>query len=95
MKKRGGRVLWLIYLDATVPKSRGRIVSRHHAVVKPTLDEVRQALERLGYEYQFFPDKKYPALWFDERQGYFIVRTNEKIRQLALKIAKAVRELRK
>ncbi|MFN7106363.1 MAG: signal recognition particle subunit SRP19/SEC65 family protein [Pyrobaculum sp.] len=95
MKKRGGRVLWLVYLDSTVPKSRGRIVSRQHAVAKPTLDEVRQALERLGYEYQLFSDKKYPALWFDERQGYFIVKTNEKVRQLALNIAKTVKELRK
>ncbi len=94
MKKRGGRILWLVYIDSTIPKSRGRIVPRGQAVSKPTVDEVRRALETLNYQYQFF-SKKYPALWFDERaQGYFVVKTDERIKQLALKVAQVVKTLR-
>ncbi|ABL87754.1 signal recognition particle, subunit SRP19 (srp19) [Pyrobaculum islandicum DSM 4184] len=95
MKKRGGRILWLVYLDSSVPRSRGRILPRSKAVSKPTLQEVIQALERLGYRYQVYQDKKYPALWFEERQGYIVVETSEKLRILALKVAEEVRKLRR
>jgi signal recognition particle subunit SRP19 len=96
MKKRGGRILWLVYLDSSVPRSRGRIVSRAQAVNRPTLQEVTQALEKLGYRYQAFPDKKYPPLWFEEKsQGYVVVETDEKITAVATKVAEEIRKMRK
>jgi signal recognition particle subunit SRP19 len=96
MKKRGGRILWLVYLDSSVPRSRGRIVSRAQAVNRPTLQEVTQALEKLGYRHHVFPDKKYPSLWFEERlQGYVVVETDEKITAVATKVAEEIRKMRK
>ncbi len=96
MKKRGGRILWLVYLDSSVPRSRGRIVPLAQAVNRPTLQEVTQALEKLGYRYQVFPDKKYPPLWFEERlRGYVVVETNEKITKVATKVAEEIRKMRR
>lgn len=95
MKKKRGRVFWLVYIDSTVPKSRGRIIPRSAAVNRPTVQEVSKALERLGYSFQLFQDKKYPAMWFEERlHGYFVVETDESIRTVALKVAEEVKRLR-
>ncbi|MEZ0318640.1 MAG: signal recognition particle subunit SRP19/SEC65 family protein [Pyrobaculum sp.] len=95
MKKKGGRVLWLVYIDANVPKSRGRIVPRHLAVEKPTLQEAAKALERLGYKYEVAPDKRYPPLWYEERlRGYIVVETREKITTVAKKVCEELRKMR-
>jgi signal recognition particle subunit SRP19 len=95
MKKKGGRILWLAYLDSTIPRSKGRLLPKSLAVNKPTLQEVAQALEKLGYKFQIYPGKKYPPLWYEERlQGYVVVESNEKIRALAAKIAAVIKEMR-
>ncbi|ACB40490.1 signal recognition particle subunit SRP19/SEC65 family protein [Pyrobaculum neutrophilum] len=95
MKKRGGRILWLVNIDASVPRSRGRILPRGQALNKPTIQEVAKALERLGYRYQVYPEKRHPAIWFEERlAGYFVVETEEDVRSLASKVAEEVRKSR-
>lgn len=95
MKKRGGRILWLAYLDSTLPKSRGRIVPRRLAVAKPTIEEAARALDRLGLKYDVYRDKKYPAIWYDERgQGYFVVYSDLSPRKLAALVAQEIRALR-
>lgn len=95
MKKRGGRTLWLVYIDSSVPRSRGRILPRSLAVNKPTLQEMAKALESLGYKYEVYPDKKYPPLWYDERaQGYIVVKTEEKMRTIAAKVAERIKQMR-
>jgi signal recognition particle subunit SRP19 len=95
MKKKGGRILWLAYLDSATPRSKGRILPRSQAVNRPTLQEVAQALEKLGYKFQIHPGKRYPPLWYEERlQGYVVVESSEKIRVLAAKVAAVIREAR-
>lgn len=87
MKEKGGRILWLAYIDATLTKSQGRIIPRNYAVPKPTLEEAARALEKLGLRYKAY-NKRYPALWYDERgQGYFVVYTSEKTKKIALLVA--------
>ncbi|ABP51297.1 MULTISPECIES: signal recognition particle subunit SRP19/SEC65 family protein [Pyrobaculum] len=95
MKKRGGRTLWLVYIDLSVPRSRGRILPRSQAVNKPTLQEMVKALEALGYKYEVYPNKKYPPLWYDDRaQGYVVVKTDEKMRIIAAKVAEKIKQIR-
>ena len=95
MKKRGGRILWLVYLDSTIPRSRGRIIAKSAAVPKPTIQEVEEALRRLGYSYESYPEKKYPPLWYEERaRGYFLVKSDEKPASIAAKVAEEVRRIR-
>jgi len=96
MKKKGGRILWIVYLDSSIPRSRGRILPRSQAVNRPTFQEVVQALEKLGYKYQAFPDRKYPVLWFEEKlQGYVVVETEEKVRAVAAKVAEEIKRQRR
>lgn len=94
MKKRGGRILWLVYLDSTIPRSKGRILPRKLAVPKPTIEEVARALERLGIKYDVYKEKRYPALWFDERAaGYFVVYA-EDVKEIARKVAEEIAKSR-
>jgi len=95
MKKKNGRVFWLVYIDSSVPRSRGRIIPRNRGVSKPTAPEVAKALERLGYKFHVFMEKKYPPVWYEERlSGYFVVETEENIRRIALKVAEEIRQMR-
>ncbi|MFB6490464.1 MAG: signal recognition particle subunit SRP19/SEC65 family protein [Thermoproteus sp. AZ2] len=88
-------MLWLVYLDSTLPKSRGRIVPRRLAVAKPTIEEVAKALDKLGLKYEVYGDKKYPAIWYDDRgQGYFVVYSDLGLRKLAASVAQEVKALR-
>lgn len=95
MKKKGGRILWIVYLDATVPRSRGRLLPRRLAVPRPTAEEVAKALEKLGVKYEVYRDKKYPAFWFDERGvGYFVVYTDD-VKEVARKVAEEIAKARR
>lgn len=95
MRRKEGRIFWLVYIDSTVPRSLGRIIPRSSAVPRPTFEEVAKALERLNVKFEAYKDKKYPALWYDERgQGYFVVYA-EDIRELARRVAREIANLRR
>ena len=71
-----------MYINAAVPRSRGRIVPRDLAVQNPKPEEVAEALKAMGLEYEYV-EARYPALWFDQRGvGYFLVKTDMPIRRL-------------
>ncbi len=94
MKRRGGRILWLVYLDSTISRSRGRILPRKLAVPRPAIDEVAKALDKLGIRYEVHKEKRYPALWFDERAaGYFVVYADD-VKEVARKIAEEIAKSR-
>ncbi|MGC9170912.1 MAG: signal recognition particle subunit SRP19/SEC65 family protein [Thermoproteus sp.] len=94
MKKKEGRVLWLVYIDATVPRSLGRILPRRLAVPKPSIEEVAKALEKLGIKYEVHGDRKYPALWYDERgRGYLVVYADD-VRDVARRVAEEISKSR-
>jgi len=83
-----------VYINATVPRSRGRIVPLSIAVPNPRPEEVAAALRDMGLEAEYV-EARYPALWFDQRGlGYFLVKTDEPVRRLAAEVAKRVRDAR-
>ncbi|MEZ0248308.1 MAG: signal recognition particle subunit SRP19/SEC65 family protein [Thermoproteus sp.] len=95
MKKRGGRILWLLYIDATVPRSRGRILPKRVAVPRPTVEEVAKALDRLGLKYEVYRDKRHPALWFDERGAGYVLVYADDLKEIAKKVAEEIAKSRR
>ncbi|MEL9990426.1 MAG: signal recognition particle subunit SRP19/SEC65 family protein [Thermoproteus sp.] len=95
MKKKGGRILWLLYIDATVPRSRGRILSKKIAVPRPTVEEVAKALDSLGVKYEVYRDKKHPALWFDERGAGYVLVYTDNLKEVARKVAEEIAKSRR
>jgi signal recognition particle subunit SRP19 len=53
-------VIWPAFLDADCTRGEGRRVSRKLAVSEPTVDEIAQAVQQVGYDAVIERDKTYP-----------------------------------
>lgn len=53
-------IIWPAYLDAERSRSEGRRVAKSLAVESPTLDEIAQAVQQVGYDAVIERDVAYP-----------------------------------
>jgi signal recognition particle subunit SRP19 len=53
-------VIWPAYLDAACSRSEGRRVADKLAVPEPTVDEIAQAVQQVGYDAVIEREKTYP-----------------------------------
>ena len=53
------KVLWPAYFDAEKTRSEGRRVAAEMAVEEPTVDEIAQAVQQVGYDAIIERDKAY------------------------------------
>jgi signal recognition particle subunit SRP19 len=53
-------VIWPVYLDAEKTRAEGRRVSSELAVEEPTVDEIAQAVQQVGYDAVIERSKTYP-----------------------------------
>ncbi len=60
MKRKDEIIIWPVYFDSTKSRSKGRMVSKKLAVDKPRLDEVKKALERMGFNPNIQADAIFP-----------------------------------
>ncbi|MFB6166601.1 MAG: signal recognition particle subunit SRP19 [Haloarculaceae archaeon] len=65
-------VIWPAFLDADLSRAEGRRVSREQAVADPTVDEIAQAVQQVGYDAVIERDKQYPREW--EPRGRVLVK---------------------
>ncbi|MFC7141694.1 signal recognition particle subunit SRP19 [Halosimplex aquaticum] len=65
-------VIWPAALDATRTRSEGRRVSTDLAVPEPTVDEIAQAVQQVGYDAVIERDKTYPREY--EPRGRVLVK---------------------
>ncbi len=53
-------VIWPAFLDAECTRGEGRRVSLEAAVAEPTVDEIAQAVQQVGYDAVIEREKTYP-----------------------------------
>jgi signal recognition particle subunit SRP19 len=53
-------VIWPAYLDADLTREEGRRVATELAVPEPTIDEIAQAVQQVGYDAVIERSKTYP-----------------------------------
>ncbi|MFB6257014.1 MAG: signal recognition particle subunit SRP19 [Haloplanus sp.] len=53
-------VIWPAYLDATKTRAEGRRVPRDEAMDDPTVDEIAEAVQQVGYDAVIERDMTYP-----------------------------------
>ncbi len=53
-------VIWPAYLDADLSRGEGRRVPVDDAVADPTVDEIAEAVQQVGYDAVIERDKTYP-----------------------------------
>ena len=65
-------VIWPAALDAECTRSEGRRVSMNLAVSAPTVDEIAQAVQQVGYDAVIEREKTYPREY--ESRGRVLVK---------------------
>ena len=65
-------VIWPAYLDASLTRAEGRRVPDELAVEEPTVDEIAQAVQQVGYDAIIERDKTYSREY--EPRGRVVVR---------------------
>jgi signal recognition particle subunit SRP19 len=65
-------VIWPAFLDADCTRGEGRRVSRESAVAAPTVDEIAQAIQQVGYDAVIEREKTYPREY--EPRGRVLVK---------------------
>jgi len=68
-------VIWPAYLDADCTRSEGRRVPAELAVADPTVDEIAQAVQQVGYDAVIERDATYPREY--EPRGRVLVKDAE------------------
>jgi signal recognition particle subunit SRP19 len=65
-------VIWPAYLDATLSRAEGRRVPEELAVPEPTVEEIAQAVQQVGYDAVIERDTTYPREY--EQRGRVLVK---------------------
>jgi signal recognition particle subunit SRP19 len=65
-------VIWPAFLDADCTRGEGRRVSQQLAVSEPTVDEIAQAVQQVGYDAVIEREKTYPREY--EPRGRVLVK---------------------
>jgi signal recognition particle subunit SRP19 len=68
-------VIWPAFLDADLSRAEGRRVNRDLAVAEPTVDEIAQSVQQVGYDAVIERDKQYSREW--EPRGRVLVKDAE------------------
>ncbi|MFC4986552.1 signal recognition particle subunit SRP19 [Saliphagus infecundisoli] len=69
-------VIWPAYLDAELSRKEGRRVPEGLAVPEPTVDEIAQAVQQVGYDATIEREKSYSRESWEAR-GRVVVRGAE------------------
>jgi signal recognition particle subunit SRP19 len=72
MRKQDKIVVWPVYFDSTKTREKGRRLPVKLCVPSPKISELKEAVERLGFQNKMILDKAYPKTpWV--RSGMLIV----------------------
>ncbi|MCD6432047.1 signal recognition particle protein Srp19 [Candidatus Bathyarchaeota archaeon] len=94
MRKQDKIVIWPAYFDSTKTRNEGRKVSKSLTVASPKIQEIKQAVEKLGLEHELVPDASYPKTpWL--KTGMLLVVKRKSKNETLKKIAKQLLKIRK
>jgi signal recognition particle subunit SRP19 len=93
MRKQDKAIIWPAYFDQAKSRSEGRRVPKNSAVPSPKIDEVIEAVRRLGLEHEVRPEVGYPKTpWL--KTCMVMVEKEESKEQIMKKIAKQLLKIR-
>ena len=93
MRKQDKVILWPTYFDSTKTRGEGRKISKSLAVPLPKISELKEAVEKLGFEHELIPEASYPKTpWL--KTGMLLVAKKETKNQILKKIAKQLQKIR-
>jgi signal recognition particle subunit SRP19 len=93
MRKQDKVVLWPAYFDSTKTRGDGRKVPKILGVPSPKIMELKEAVEKLGFECELVVDASYPKTpWI--KTGMLLVAKKEAKNKLLKRVAKQLQRIR-
>jgi len=93
MRKQDKIVIWPAYFDSTKTRGDGRRIPKSLAVPSPKILEIKEAVEKLGLDYEVVMDAGYPKTpWL--KTGMLLLKKTETKDQVTKKIAKELLKIR-
>ncbi len=65
-------VIWLPYIDPSIPRRLGRRIPKNLLPRKPTIEEILDVCKELNLDCEVERDKKYPRTWYVESPRIFV-----------------------
>jgi signal recognition particle subunit SRP19 len=93
MHKQDEVILWPAYFDSTKTRGDGRRIPKSLAVPLPKISEMKEAVEKLGLDYELVLDAGYPKTP-RLKTGMLLVRKREPKSQIIRKFAKQLLKIR-
>ena len=94
MQKKDKIVLWPLYFDSMRSRIDGRKVPKSAAVQSPRLDEIRRAVEQLGFRYEIVSEASHPRFCL-QKSGMLVVSRVGSKTQMIREIAKQLLVIRR
>lgn len=93
MRKQDKIIIWQTYFDLSKTRKEGRRVPKNLAVSFPKILELKDAVEKLGFEYELVMDAAYSKTpWM--KTGMILIRKTENKEEIIKKIAKQLIKIR-
>lgn len=93
MRKKDKLVVWPAYFDSTKTRREGRRIPKSLAVPSPKILEIKEALEKLGLDYELILDAGYPKTpWL--KTGMLLVTKDSVKNDMIRRIAKLLVKIR-
>jgi len=93
MRKLDKAIIWPIYFDTNRTRKEGRRVPKNIAVISPKIDELKQAVDKLGLENEVNPEAHFPRTHW-AKSGMLLVEKKESKQMIVQKIAKQLIKIR-
>jgi len=94
MRLKNAHIIWTVYIDRKLSRKRGRKIPIREAIKTPTLKELKEAAEKLGYKVLESKNANYPSCWWINAGYIAIEKTGEAKTKTIRKIAKEIRRKR-
>jgi signal recognition particle subunit SRP19 len=93
MRKQDKIIIWPAYFDSAKTRNEGRRVPKSLAVPSPKILEIKEAVEKIGLEYEVVSEAGYPKTpWL--KTGMLLVKKTSAKEQIIKKIAKQLQKIR-
>jgi len=84
MRKQNKIVVWPIYFDSTKTKGEGRKLPKKYAVPNPKIDEICEAIKKLGLKFEVVADAAYPKKPWRKTGVIYVEKKQPKLKILKL-----------
>jgi signal recognition particle subunit SRP19 len=93
VRKQDKIIIWPAYFDSAKTRNEGRRVPKSLAVPSPKVLEIKEAVEKIGLEYEIVSEAGYPKTpWL--KTGMILVKKTSAKEQIIKKIAKQLQKIR-